>query len=154
KLLVLIRIPEREFVMLTKYLAGALLASQIIVTPAAFAAIPNGSFQRSVQLRAFVPVVCRTTFTADYTTNHGVRSLGSVREFCNSSSGYRVIVEVGGSLEDAGTLYWGGQAFPITSGQIVVTDSIGPARLQRNIGYEPGQNSISQLSIRIEPKYT
>ena len=141
--------------MLRKILAGALLASNIVAAPTASAAMANNnSFQRSINLRAFVPIVCRTTFMANpSSTQEGYTDLGTVREFCNSALGYRVVIEIVGETENAGTIYFGGQAFEVNSPEIVVTDVNGPARLDRALAYQAGDNQISSMRIRIEPKY-
>lgn len=138
--------------MLKKTVIGALFVSNILAAPLASASMHHSS-QSMISLRAFVPVVCRTTFTADYGQVGDIYQLGTVNEFCNSARGYRVIVEVDGSPDDAGTIYFGGQAFPVTSDQIVVTDVNGPGRINRTLDYQPGDTEISQLRIRIEPKY-
>lgn len=140
--------------MLKKLVIGALLASNIVIAPVASASVNHAVFRNSLQLRAFVPVVCKTTFDADYRMNHfGYRDLGTVNEFCNSAWGYRVIIEVDGTTENAGTIYFDGRAFPVEQNQIVVTDVNGPGRLDRTLGYRAGENEISAMRIRIEPKY-
>lgn len=109
---------------------------------------------RTIEFRAFVPIVCKTTFEPySSSDNTDYQILGTVNEFCNSARGYRVIVQVDGETEDAGTIYFGGQAFPVTSNEIVVTDVDGPGRLNRELGYEAGENQPYSLQIRIEPKY-
>lgn len=113
--------------------------------------------QHTIKIRFSVPVVCRATFTAalsDISSNSGAyRNLGSIHEFCNSPTGYKVYLEFSGDLEDAGTIHYGGDSFLIDKKRILVTDVDGAGSLVKNIQYFPGDSTVSQMSVRIEPKY-
>ena len=110
----------------------------------------------TIQLRAFVPVICRVQFSADVgqADENGLVSLGTAKEFCNAPRGYRVLVQHAANLEGA-ALISDGVRIPLSaSGETVLTDAhhadLRSVTLALDPGNEPSQ--FNSLGVRIEAK--
>jgi hypothetical protein len=130
-----------------KKLMFALLVASI---PASAGADPSNGSQ-SLNIGGYVPLVCRADYTPAIAYRpDGVIDLGSIREFCNSGSGYQVVVEYS-ATEAPGTLILNGDEIKLEpGGSTVVAEVTGPAILTRNIAYKPGSEPITSLRIRLQ----
>lgn len=108
------------------------------------------SAQRSFEIRGVVPLVCNASYESNVVTeNDGTIDLGTVHEFCNSGTGYRVVAEYSG-LQDPGSLIVDGRSVSLdASGQTTIAQSDGPAILARQIAYRPGSTPIGALRIEL-----
>ena len=118
--------------------------------PASAGADPINVSQ-SLTIGGYVPLVCRADYTPaiDYRPD-GTIDLGTIREFCNSGTGYQVVVEYS-ATEAPGTLILNGTEVTLEpSGSTVVAEVTGPADLARDIAYRPGTEPITSLRIRLQ----
>lgn len=112
-----------------------------------------GGAQYSIGISGFVPVICRTSVDADAVPVSGdIQPLGSLREFCNSASGYQVVADYSSALAGA-KLFVDGVPVPLNaSGSRVVSRSGGAGIATRNLALQlPKGASSGSLSFRIEP---
>lgn len=109
---------------------------------------------RSIKLQGFVPVVCHANYQpAIHVQDDGVINLGFVQEFCNSSRGYRVVVEYAPTASP-GAIIVDGQEIELNgSGQMVLAEVSGPAILSRALAYRPGDDPIASLRVRLQSEY-
>ena len=117
---------------------------------AAGAAHAETLVQRSFEISGVVPVVCNASLEGNAARNgDGTVSLGTVREFCNSAQGYRMVADyVTGT--DPGALIVGGHSISLTAaGETVIGGQGGPAILSEEIAYRPGGTPISGLRITV-----
>ena len=127
----------------------ALLA--LAVLSAASPAMAQSSWTSTIELRGYVPVICRATLhSAPAFRDDGVVELGSLDEFCNAGSGYRVVVDYAPG-EDPGQLLVDGREVPLDrSGRTVIAQVSGPSISSRNLAYVPSDRPIAALSIHVE----
>lgn len=130
-----------------KNLIMALIATSI---PTVAGADPgNGS--QTLTLGGHVPLVCRADYTPAISFRpDGVIDLGSVREFCNSGTGYQVVVEYTPTPAPGALILNGDEIALDQSGSIVVAQVEGPAIMTRNIAYRPGSQPISAIRVRLQ----
>lgn len=115
-------------------------------------AINVGQAQYSLGISGFVPVICRASVDANsVAVTPGTVSLGSLREFCNSPNGYRVIADYSPSMASANLLV-DGHLVPLSEGGTTVVSSSSqaainsyPVDLQLPEGVDGGS-----ISFRIE----
>jgi hypothetical protein len=80
----------------------------------------------------------------------GLIQLGALDEFCNSGSGYQVVVDYMPS-ESPGEILVDGQPVLLnSSGRTVIVRSSGPAIMTRNLAYMPGAQTVASLNIHVE----
>jgi hypothetical protein len=129
---------------------GTTLVALIGGCLAASAAHAETLVQRSFEISGVVPVVCNASLEGS-TAQHGdgTLSLGTVREFCNSAQGYRMVADyVSGT--DPGALIVGGHSISLTvAGETVIGGQDGPSILSEEIAYRPGRTPISGLRITV-----
>jgi hypothetical protein len=127
-----------------------ILALAVVGFPAS-AGADAGQASQSVTIGGYVPLVCRSDYIPAISFRpDGIIDLGSVREFCNSGSGYQVIVEYT-PTEAPGSLILNGDEIALDqSGSTVVAQVEGPAILTRNIAYRPGAQPISAIRVRLQ----
>lgn len=133
--------------------AAGLIAS---VAPAgAFApSVDVGSAQFRIDVVGYVPVICRANVEASMVSPvAGTTSLGMLKEFCNSPTGYRVIADYSPSLAQA-KLIVDGKPVPLTKdGSTVVTQSNSAAIVDHTLALElPKNGQVGNISFRIEPR--
>lgn len=124
-----------------------------------FAAAPTVAFANStasLNLRLVVPVHCSVKYDGvpGLETTSGGISLGNVREYCNASGGYELVMAYApGSLRGA-VVQVGGEAIVLDgSGRAVLSRESGPKMQTRSVSIIPGANGIDtdQLAIDIHP---
>jgi hypothetical protein len=110
----------------------------------------------SLNLRLVVPVHCSVKYEGlpGLDTLSGRISLGNVREYCNASGGYELVMAYApGSLRGA-TVQVGGEVIVLDgSGRAVLSRESGPKMQTRPVSILPGANGIdtSHLAIDILP---
>lgn len=108
----------------------------------------------SIGISGFVPVICRANVDAQMVSPMGGDgSLGSLREFCNSPNGYRVVAQYSPSLA-SGALVVDGQTIGLTdSGEAVVSSSDTAGIQTHSLALElPEGVTDGAISFRIEPR--
>ena len=113
-----------------------------------------GGNQYAISVSGFVPVICRANVEASVIApNAGTVSLGTLKEFCNSPAGYRVIADYSPALEDAKLLV-DGKKIPLgKGGSVIVSDSKQAAIASHAVELQlPKDGQTGSLSFRIEPR--
>jgi len=137
-------------------LMAASVAGIFALTTSATALAPGvgvGSGQFAVQLVGYVPVICRASVDSSFVSpSAGTVSLGSLKEFCNSPSGYRVHADYSPSLARA-KLIVGGKTVPLDKdGTSVISQSNRAAITTQNLSLDlPKGVEAGAISFRIEP---
>lgn len=134
-----------------KTMMRMLVAAAALAVPVSAQAI-----QGTVNLTAIVPVVCNVHFDAGAMTTEqsGLVQLGSVRELCNSSSGYRLVVDYQPGTLVGAQLQIGGQTVVLDGqGSAVLTDSPVPGNQTRPLAILPGDGGFdtASFSLRVTP---
>ncbi len=113
-----------------------------------------GSNQYTIDIVGFVPVICRANVeTTMVAPKAGAVSLGTLKEFCNSPSGYRVVADYSPALADAKLVVDGREIALGVSGSIVVSESDTAAINNRSLELQlPTDGQTGSLSFRIEPR--
>ena len=108
--------------------------------------------QYSIGISGFVPVICRASVDANsVAVTPGTVSLGSMREFCNSPNGYRVIADYSPSMAKAKLLVGGHPVQFSKDGSTVVSRSNQAAINAYPIDLQLPQGvSGGAISFRIE----
>lgn len=129
-----------------------------ITAVALVAAIPGAALavQGTVNLTAIVPVVCNVQFESGSMAADpsGLVQLGNVRELCNSSSGYRLMVDYQPGTLVGAQIQLGQQTIVLDGhGSAVLTNSPLPGNQTRPIAILPGQSGFdtSSFSLRVVP---
>ena len=91
----------------------------------------------TIAIRGEVPLVCRVALNA-----------GTLHEFCNSGSGYRVYAAPSSELVGA-TLVVDGVRKPLGRGEILLSARTSPGIVDRAVALE-GAPRTGSLSLRIE----
>ena len=121
----------------------------------AFAPSVNvGGAQFSIGIVGYVPVICRANVDAGSAPAvSGTTSLGLLKEFCNSPSGYRVVADYSPALASA-KLIVDGKPVPLTNGgSTVVTQSNSAAIADHTLALELSKDGqTGNISFRIEPR--
>lgn len=140
---------------LTKIALAAIGLSATIAPAGAFApSVDVGSAQVKFDIIGYVPVICRANVEASAIAPvAGTTSLGLLKEFCNSPSGYRVVADYSPSLAQA-KLIVDGKPVPLgKEGSTVVTQSNNAAIADHTLALElPKNGPTGNLSFRIEPR--
>ncbi len=105
----------------------------------------------TVQLRGYVPVICRAELTdVEASPQAGVVSLGRLEEFCNDPNGYEIWLDYTPELAGA-SLIIDGQTVALSSGgSIRIVQSRSPARLWRLMSLVLPRDGIrTSLSVRV-----
>lgn len=123
---------------------------------------PASSFEPSVSvlgskytigISGFVPVVCRAKIESNLIAQTaGTVSLGTLNEFCNSPTGYRVMADYSPALTNAKLLVDGREIALDQPGSVTVSQSDQAAIVNRAVELELAQEGqTGALSFRIEP---
>lgn len=114
-----------------------------------------GSAQFSIGIVGYVPVICRAHVDASAVAPvAGTTSLGLLKEFCNSPSGYRVVADYSPQLAQA-KLIVDGVPVPLHKGggSTVVSQSNSAAIASHSLALElPKGGQTGTISFRIEPR--
>lgn len=141
-----------------KFTKTALVAAGLCATIApagAFApSVDVGSAQFTIGIVGYVPVICRANVDASMVAPvAGTTSLGTLREFCNSPSGYRVIANYSPELAQAKIIV-DGKPVPLNKdGATVISQSNSAAIADHSLALElPKNGTVGNISFRIEPR--
>lgn len=109
--------------------------------------------RHSVRISGYVPTVCNVKFSAQpVLVTNNTYNFGTMREFCNSASGYRIIAEGGAELSGAVMRVAGVPVVFNTSGNAVLVESANPALVTRNLVLTTNAPISGSVSIRIEAR--
>lgn len=113
-----------------------------------------GGSKYTIAISGFVPVICRANVEASVIAPHaGTVSLGTLREFCNSPAGYRVVADYSPSLANAKLLVDGQEVALDEAGSVTVSQSDQAAIINRAVELQLAQDGqTGSLSFRIEPR--
>lgn len=134
--------------------------SSLVVLAALFAASPalangigqDGAAQMRIGITGQVPVICRVSLDAAVLSDaDGRAQVGTMKEFCNNPSGYRVVMNYPSAME-SGRLIVDGRAVALDgSGSVTVSRSVGAAVAEHRVEIELNQGGYrGDLSFRIE----
>ena len=114
----------------------------------------NATGQVRIGITWQVPVLCRVSVDAAMVPQIAGRvSLGTMEEFCNNPTGYRVVVSYPQLAAPAKLIVDGREILLGTSGFAVVAESDRAGIVERDLQLElTGPNEPGQLSFRIEPR--
>ena len=135
-------------------LASAGLVATIAPAGAFAPSVNVGSAQYAIGIVGYVPVICRANVDASSVAPvAGTTSLGMLKEFCNSPSGYRVIADYSPALAQA-KLIVDGKVVPLhKDGSTVVSQSNSAAIADHTLAIDlPKNGQIGNISFRIEPR--
>lgn len=110
--------------------------------------------QYTIGVVGFVPVICRANVEATVISpKAGTVSLGTLKEFCNSPSGYRVVADYSANLSSAKLVVDGAEIALGESGSVVVSESQEAAITDRSLELQlPSDGQTGAISFRIEPR--
>ena len=134
--------------------AIAALCATALPATAFTPSVDVGGAQFSIGIIGYVPVICRANVDATAIAPvTGTTSLGLLKEFCNSPSGYRVVADYSAALAEA-RLIVDGVPVPLgAAGMTVVSESNGPAIADHTLALElPQGGQTGTISFRIEPR--
>lgn len=109
----------------------------------------SGSY--TINIRGFVPVICRANLQASsVAATGGAQQLGSLNEFCNNASGYRVVADYSPSLA-GGSLLVDGRAISLTGeGSVVVSQTDHAGIASRQVALDVPAGTDGSISFRVE----
>lgn len=140
---------------LTKIALAAAGLCVTVVPAGAFApSVEVGSAQFTIGVVGYVPLICRASVEAGSVAPvAGTTSLGMLKEFCNSPTGYRVVADYSPSLAQA-KLIVDGKPVPLhRDGSTVISQSNTAAIADHTLALElPKNGQTGNISIRIEPR--
>lgn len=112
-----------------------------------------GGSKYTIGISGFVPVICRANVEASVIApNAGTVSLGTLKEFCNSPAGYRVVADYSPGLADARLLVDGREVALGDAGSVTVSQSDHAAAITRAVELQLAQDGqTGSLTFRIEP---
>lgn len=113
-----------------------------------------GGSKYTIAISGFVPVICRANVEASMIApTAGTVSLGTLKEFCNSPAGYRVVADYSPSLANAKLLVDGQEVALDEAGSVTVSQSDQAAIINRAVELQLAQDGqTGSLSFRIEPR--
>ena len=140
-----------------------LIKPVIAVAALCASALPAGAFAPSVNvggaqftigLVGYVPVICRANVDASAVAPvAGTTSLGMLKEFCNSPSGYRVVADYSPELASAALVVDGVPVALSAEGSTVVSQSDSAKIADHSLALElPQDGQTGTISFRIEPR--
>ena len=134
--------------------AVAVLCASALPAGAFAPSVNVGGAQFTIGLVGYVPVICRANVDATrIAPAAGRTSLGMLKEFCNSPTGYRVIADYSANLANARLIVDGTAVTLGTSGSAVISQSAGAAIANHALALElPKGGAVGTISFRIEPR--
>ncbi|MFM5925057.1 MAG: hypothetical protein ACKOPG_12820 [Novosphingobium sp.] len=141
-----------------KIIKFALIAAGLCATVAPASgfqpAVAVGSNQFTIGVVGYVPVICRANVEASLVAPvAGTVSLGTLKEFCNSPAGYRVVADYSPALADARLVVDGREIALSDGGSVVVSQSDQAAITNRSVDLMLAKDGqTGSLSFRIEPR--
>ena len=138
----------------TRVLSSIVVMATLAAAGYAHAAEPdsNSTGQVRIGVTGQVPVLCRVSVDAAMVPQAAGRvSLGTMQEFCNNPTGYRVVVSYPQLAAPAKLIVDGREILLGASGFAVVAESVRAGIVERDLQLElTGPNEPAQLSFRIE----
>ena len=135
--------------------AVAVMCASALPAGAFAPSINVGGAQFTIGLVGYVPVICRANVDASAVAPvAGTTSLGMLKEFCNSPTGYRVVADYSPQLAQA-KLIVDGVPVPLhkDGGSTVVSQSNSAAIANHSLALElPKGGQPGTISFRIEPR--
>ena len=136
-------------------LALAALCASALPAGAFAPSVEVGGSQFTIGIVGYVPVICRANVEASSVAPvSGTTSLGMLKEFCNSPTGYRVVADYSPQLAQA-KLIVDGVPVPLhmDGGSTVVSQSNSAAIASHSLALElPKDGQTGTISFRIEPR--
>ena len=134
-------------------LAAAALCATIAPASGMMPSVAVGGNQYTIAVVGYVPGICRARVeTAMIAPTAGTVSLGTLREFCNSPTGYRVVADYSPALANARLVVDGNAIALGAGGSVVVSESRQAAIAQRAVELDlDDAGQTGALSFRIEP---
>lgn len=114
---------------------------------------PGAAGGYQVEVSGQVPVICRVSIgPSSIPDATGRISLGTMTEFCNNPSGYRVVLDRS-AFSGPAILIVDGREIPLSSGQSsVISQSSNPAFTMHKVELDlGGGGQVGSLAFRIEP---
>ncbi len=113
-----------------------------------------GSASYAIGIVGYVPVICRANVDASAVAPvAGTTSLGLLKEFCNSPSGYRVVADYSPALASAKLIVDGVPVTLEASGSTVISQADGAKIADHALALEmPQDGQTGNISFRIEPR--
>ena len=113
-----------------------------------------GASQFTIGVVGYVPVICRANVDASMVAPvAGTVSLGTLKEFCNSPSGYQVVADYSPALTGAKLLIDGVETPLGDGGSVVISQSDQANIANRAVELELAKDGqTGSLSFRIEPR--
>lgn len=135
-------------------LVAAALTATIAPANSFAPAVAVGAQQFTIGVVGYVPVICRANVDASLVAPvAGTVSLGTLNEFCNSPSGYRVVADYSPALVGSKLLIDGIEAPLSESGSVVISESDQANIASRAVALELAKDGqTGSLSFRIEPR--
>jgi len=136
-------------------LSAFLSIAALAISGAALANEPArvGGAEFRIGIVGEVPVICRVSLDTTVLSDvDGRVSLGTMKEFCNNPTGYRVVLEYPAAMESAKLIIDGRELALDGSGLVAVTRSAGAAvaehKVELDLNHKVGSGA---LALRIEP---
>lgn len=135
-------------------LVAAALTATIAPANSFEPSVAVGAQQLTIGVVGYVPVICRAYVDASLVAPvAGTVSLGTLSEFCNSPSGYRVVADYSPALAGSKLLIDGVEAPLSESGSVVISESDQANIANRAVALELAKDGqTGSLSFRIEPR--
>ncbi|MDL2352776.1 MAG: hypothetical protein QFC78_08010 [Pseudomonadota bacterium] len=134
--------------------AVAVLCASALPAGAFAPSVNVGGAQFTIGLVGYVPVICRANVDASAVAPvAGTTSLGMLKEFCNSPSGYRVVADYSPELASAALVVDGVPVALSAEGSTVVSQSDSAKIADHSLALElPKDGQTGTISFRIEPR--
>ena len=134
--------------------AVAVLCASALPAGAFAPSVNVGGAQFTIGLVGYVPVICRANVDASAVAPvAGTTSLGMLKEFCNSPSGYRVVADYSPELAAASLVVDGVPVALSADGSTVVSQSDSAKIADHSLALElPKDGQTGTISFRIEPR--
>ena len=103
-----------------------------------------------IHITGYVPVICRADFLPLAPQTGALVQLGTITEFCNAGSGYRITADYAAGT-DPGVLIIDGVPVPLSaSGHSLLVHMDGPRAVTQTVAYQPGSTPITTISIQLQ----
>ena len=125
------------------------VGSAHVTTAVAAPVQPETSQTFQFQLGVVIPVKCRLELSAPATAG-GIQNPITMRELCNSRSGYQVLAKYDPSSMNGASVVLDGQHFALNNGgQTVIVDSSLPAIASKQFAFIPAATTPSSATLSL-----
>lgn len=113
----------------------------------------DGGADFRIGIAGKVPVICRVSLDTTVLSDvDGRVSLGTMKEFCNNPTGYRVVLEYPAAMESTKLIIDGRELALDGSGLVAVTRSASAAVAEHKVELDLNRKvGSATLALRIEP---